>query len=64
MNSFLTELFQILNKDYQYAVLRNYEKLPVDNDSRDIDILILRCDLKKIRKVLERLTAQTGNYIL
>jgi thymidylate kinase len=37
----LISLFDFFNKsDVKYAVLRNYEKLPEESDSKDVDILI------------------------
>lgn len=37
---FLHSLFELLNKKYTYAVLRNHENLPEELNSRDIDILL------------------------
>ena len=36
---FLTTFFEYLNKNGEYAVLRNFEGLPAHNNSRDIDII-------------------------
>ena len=52
---FLKQLFELLNEQYPYAVLRNHEELPEECSSRDIDILILRKDLRKIKKTLFQL---------
>jgi thymidylate kinase len=41
-----------LNEKVPYAVLRNYESLPWENPSRDIDIIIRKNDFKKIRNGL------------
>lgn len=63
MNDFLTALFKLLNRQYTYAVLRNFEGLPEHNSSRDIDILILRRDLKKLKADLKELTLKTDNSV-
>lgn len=64
MNQFLRELFTLLNAGYQYAVLRNYEDLPDKNSSRDIDLLILRDDLRRFRKLLPDFAKRNGCRIL
>lgn len=46
---FLQTIFNFLNHNAQYAVLRNYEKLPIAS-GRDIDIIIDRKDYKAIKK--------------
>ena len=49
--SFCTDLFKSLNsKNWRYAVLRNYDGLPKNNSSKDIDIII---DKEK-KKILNR----------
>ena len=63
MNSqevFLTELFNYLNKNTAYAVLRNYDGLPSHNKSRDIDIVIEKCQYRKIRRGLVSLIERLG----
>jgi thymidylate kinase len=45
----MSSVFEFLNANAHYAVLRNYEGLPQDNDSRDIDIIIEKADFKKIQ---------------
>ena len=52
---FLKQLFELLNERYSYAVLRNHDGLPEYCSSRDIDILILRKDLRDIKKTLFQL---------
>ena len=52
MNHFLCELFSLLNEKFQYAVLRNYETLPDQYNSRDIDLLIPYQDLELLKKQL------------
>ncbi len=37
---FLNRFFALLNEKYKYAVLRNYDDLPNDVDSHDIDLLV------------------------
>jgi hypothetical protein len=40
-SDFLVNIFKkFKKKSIEYVVLRNYEKLPFDNDSKDVDILI------------------------
>lgn len=62
--SFLTEFFEFLNKNTEYAVLRNFEGLPAHNNSRDIDIAIEKHNYKRIRKGLLELIEQQNWYIL
>ena len=52
MKQFLTDFFAWLNKEYNYAVLRNFEELPEGNVSRDIDLLLPADELKKFRNEL------------
>lgn len=52
---FLKQLFELLNEQHSYAVLRNHDGLPEYCSSRDIDILILRKDLRKIKQILSQL---------
>lgn len=63
-SDFLKRIFDFLNKETVYAVLRNYEGLPFQNDSRDIDIAIGKEDFKKIRKQLVTLIEESGWYIV
>ena len=53
-------IFFFLNKNSKYAVLRNFEGLPEDNASRDIDIVINHKDLKKTLPSLIRLIDESG----
>lgn len=64
MASFLKEFFALLNRDYDYAVLRNFESLPDDNASRDIDILILCAELRRLRKALPEFAEAHRSRIL
>ena len=49
---FTNQLFEYFNEKVPYAVLRNYEGLPDNNTSRDIDIAIKKDDYYRIRKDL------------
>ena len=60
----LTLLFDYLNNHATYALLRNFEGLPERNDSRDIDIAIVRKDYRKHRKELVALIEQAGWKVL
>ena len=57
---FLYQLFELLNQNFPYAVLRNHDGLPETCDSRDIDILIERKDLKTLKKTLVALAEKTS----
>ena len=57
---FLKQLFYWLNNNAEYAVLRNYEGLPYNNNSRDIDIAIEKKEWIRIRKQLVELIQQCG----
>jgi thymidylate kinase len=48
----LDSVLKFLNETIPYAVLRNFEGLPYNNDSRDIDIIIEKADFKKIQNRL------------
>lgn len=61
---FLKKIFDFLNKEVEYAVLRNFEGLPSHNDSRDIDIAIEKADFLKIRRQLIALIEESGWYIV
>ena len=56
------EFFDVIKKN-QYAVLRNYDQLPYNASSKDIDILILESEIDEvIIKLLK--TAESLNYQL
>jgi len=55
---FLYEFFAILNKKYNYAVLRGYEELPDNFKSHDIDILIPKNEYKRLKKDINHLLHQ------
>ncbi|MCD7763654.1 MAG: hypothetical protein LUI14_10765 [Lachnospiraceae bacterium] len=48
--SFLKDVFSMLNSNYNYAVLRNWEGLPDRCSSRDIDIILDRKSYKCVEK--------------
>jgi len=62
-NGFLYNLFELLNQNCCYAVLRNYEDLPEKCSSRDIDLLIPRRDLRRLKKQLREFAGQCGGRI-
>ena len=58
------EIFGYLNRTVPYAVLRNYAGLPLDNPSRDIDIVIRKNDFRKIQNELARMIEASGWQIV
>ncbi len=53
----IADALDFLNKEVEYAMLRNYEGLPYDNASRDIDIIITDKEFKKHKaQIIEVLT--------
>ena len=64
MKDFLIELFALLNAEYNYAVLRNFDGLPERIDSRDIDLLIAKPELKRLKPLLPELAGKHGCRIL
>ena len=60
----ISSVIGFLNEKADYAVLRNYQGLPDDNCSRDIDIIITRGSLKKIKKELLECLCQKGWRII
>ena len=60
----IKEIIGFLNKNTDYAVLRNFEGLPDRNDSRDIDIIITRQSYKKMKKALVELIDRSGWKII
>lgn len=55
---FLTRFFDYLNKNGEYAVLRNFEGLPAHNNSRDIDIIVEPATYKRLKYGLIALIEQ------
>ena len=56
-----------LNENVKYALLRNYEGLPFNNDSRDIDIIIEKEELRAHKTAILNLIMESGwkivNYL-
>lgn len=48
----INKVLQYLNTNVEYALLRNYEGLPDNNRSRDIDIIISNSELLKHKKAI------------
>lgn len=61
---FTQVILDFLNKSVSYAVLRNYEQLPWENPSRDIDIIIRKADYIKIKSDLIKLIQEAGWQIV
>lgn len=61
---FLTAFFDFLNKNSEYAVLRNFEGLPAHNNSRDIDIIIEPTTYRYLKSKLITLIEQEGWKII
>ena len=60
----IKSVIELLNEHADYAVLRNFEGLPSNNKSRDIDIIITRPSLKKVKPLLLKLIEDNGWKIL
>ena len=60
----IREIFGFLNANADYAVLRNFEGLPENNPSRDIDIIITRKSYKNIKHALVELIDRSGWKII
>lgn len=60
----ISTIINFLNKEANYAVLRNYEGLPDKNASRDIDIIITAESLRSIKKRLIDLIDKSGWKII
>lgn len=61
---FLAAFFEFLNKNGEYAVLRNFEGLPENNTSRDIDIILEQATYRKLKRELIDLVEVSGWKIL
>lgn len=57
-------IFSYLNDHARYAVLRNYEKLPEGNTSRDIDMIIHESDWSNSKRELVDIIVNNGWSIL
>ena len=60
----ISDIIGLLNKEANYAVLRNFEGLPDKNNSRDIDIIITRDSYKKVKEKLVALIDSNGWKII
>lgn len=60
----ISDIINLLNKEGNYAVLRNFEGLPDKNNSRDIDIIITRDSYKKVKESLVTLIDNSGWKII
>jgi thymidylate kinase len=56
----LINVFDYLNREVNYAVLRNYDGLPHNNKSRDIDIVIERKELLNHRHHIVAIIVNSG----
>lgn len=57
---FVRKVIGFLNDSTDYAVMRNFEGLPDSNSARDIDIIIRKRDLKRIKRPLVDLICSLG----
>lgn len=60
----ISNIIGFLNKKADYAVLRNFEGLPDNNKSRDIDIIITKTSYKTIKQELVELIDKSGWRII
>lgn len=56
----ISDIIAFLNDNASYAVMRNFEQLPFGNEARDIDIIIPRSNLLKVRSRLVEIITQSG----
>lgn len=62
--NFLHQLFDLLNKEYCYAVLRNHKNLPESLESRDIDILLAAHQFRDFQHDCAELAVVNGFKLL
>ena len=60
----ISQIIGLLNDQADYAVLRNFEGLPDKNTSRDIDIIITRESLKRVKPSLVKMIDESGWKII
>lgn len=60
----ISNVIGFLNEKADYAVLRNFEGLPDNNKSRDIDIIITKGSYRKIKRELVNLIDKSGWKII
>jgi len=56
----LVNFFDVINKKYDYVVLRNADELPIKNHSNDIDILIKKKDYADFVITMKTIFQQNG----
>lgn len=61
---FVSNVISFLNANTEYAVMRNFEGLPNSNSARDIDIIIRKADLLRIKIPLVNLINSLGWQII
>ena len=60
-SDFLVNIFKkFKKKSFEYVILRNYEKLPYDNDSKDVDILIKACTIDNTLNLILKEAKELG----
>ena len=60
-SDFLVNIFKKFKKNsIEYVILRNYEKLPYDNDSKDVDILIKACTIDNTLNLILKEAKELG----
>lgn len=60
-SDFLVNIFKkFKKKSIEYVILRNYEKLPYDNDSKDVDILIKACTIDNTLNLILKEAKELG----
>lgn len=60
----ITKVIRFLNENADYAVLRNFEGLPNNNKSRDIDIIITRKSYRAVKNQLVQMIDESGWKII
>lgn len=56
----VAKILDYLNNNVSYAVMRNYEQLPNDNNSRDIDIAITKRNFKRHKSAIVGMMVDSG----
>lgn len=59
-SNLIRQVIAYLNENTEYAVMRNFDGLPDSNSARDIDIIIRKKDLRRIKKSLVKLIDGLG----
>lgn len=63
-SNLIRRVITYLNENTEYAVMRNFDGLPDSNSARDIDIIIRKKDLQRIKKPLVKLIDELGWKII